>query len=73
MRYLICLLLCLPLLTGSASAAGTEGLSVQGNDFGLDGLEQAAREAEKLRKAGGEALEEQRRQLAADLADRLCR
>ena len=44
MRYLICLLLCLPLLTGSASAAGTEGLSVQGNDFGLDGLEQAARE-----------------------------
>ena len=44
MRYLICLLLCLPLLTGSAAAAGTEGHSVQGNDFGLDGLEQAARE-----------------------------
>ena len=35
-------------------------------------MHQAAEEAEELRRAGSKALEEQRRQLAAGLADRLC-
>lgn len=35
-------------------------------------MQQAEKEAQELRRAGSKALEEQRRQLAADLADRLC-
>lgn len=35
-------------------------------------MQQAEKEAQELRRAGSKALEEQRRQLAANLADRLC-
>ena len=50
-----------------------ENIAKQAESQAEEKMQQAAREAEELCKAGGEALEEQRRQLAADLADRLCR
>ena len=50
-----------------------ENIAKQAESQAEEKMQQAAREVEELRKAGGEALEEQRRQLAADLADRLCR
>ena len=50
-----------------------ENIAKQAESQAEEKMQQAAREAEELRKAGGEAREGQRRELAADLAARLCR
>ncbi len=49
-----------------------ENIAKQAESQAEEKMQQAEKEAQELRRAGSKALEEQRRQLAADLADRLC-